>query len=237
MTARAHGADFSSWQDNQHFAAAIGVGLDFAFVKLTEGTGYTYQAARNRLEQLRAHGIRCGVYHFLTPGDGAAQWRHFAAVLEQLPFRGELLICLDYEAAGTSDADARAFIRAGRRDGWKVGLYGSEGGHGYAAVGAAWRWIASWRKAPPPRRGWSFWQFAPGRGGDPDWNVFNGPPAALAAFWARNAGPGRYHVRFPASGALSARLGPFWTKRAAARAALRYAVRHPRLRSYRVDRA
>src|SRR5581483_3289990 len=116
------GADFSAYQNDAHVEAAIAEGIGFAFVKLTQGTSYTSPAAREQLDRLRAHGVHVGVYHYLDAGaSAAAQWAHFAAELAKLPYWRSLVVALDYEAPGATDAQAAAFIAAGKRDGYRVG--------------------------------------------------------------------------------------------------------------------
>lgn len=238
------GADFSAYQDPAHVDRALAEGIRFAFVKLTEGAGYVSPAARGQLDTLRAHGLRCGVYHYLDPGaDAAAQWRHFASSLETLPYWRQLLVCLDYEAAGATDRQAAGFITAGRREGFQVGLYGSAGTHGYARVGQAWRWIAAWT-SPSPGPGWrnttrppraaAFWQFAAGSGGDPDWDLFLGDQSAVEAFWGRYSGR-RPVYRVSILGRPPVTLGPFLSGPRAALAGLAYTLRHPRRAGWRVD--
>ena len=233
------GADFSSYQDDAALERALAQGIGFAIVKLTEGTGYVNPRAVHQLEVLRAHGLRCGVYEFLDPEQGPPQWAFFQQRLEQLPHHQELVVAIDYEAARTTDAEAAAFVAAGREAGYSVGLYSSSGTHAYAKLGQAWHWVASWDlpKGQTPAPPWDVWQFAPGRGGDPDWNVFHGDRTRLALFWHAHAGrhrPRRFHVVFP--GRPQVVLGPYKTLRAAAARALAYALRHPLRRSYTVTR-
>lgn len=235
------GADFSSYQDDAAIERALAHGLGFAIVKLTEGSpsGHAYVNGRaaHQLQVLRAHGLRLGVYHFLDAGEGASQWAFFRRQLEKLPHHQELIICIDYEAVGTTDAEVEAFIAAGHAAGYKIGLYSSAGTSAYKKLGQAWTWVASWGRTPPPRP-WVFWQFAAGTGGDPDWDEFNGDSAHLAIFWKLAAGktsPKRYHVRFPGKPVVE--LGPFKTLRGAAARALAYAIRHPRRSSYTVSRS
>lgn len=233
------GADFASFQDRPHLERALGEGIRFAFVKLTQGEQYVNPEARWQLDALRAHGVRCGVYHYLDPGvPAAAQWSHFAEALTALPYWRELVVCLDYEAVGATDAEAAAFIAAGRRHGYRVGLYSSSSTHGYANIGAAYRWLASWVpgwQAVKPPRGATFWQWAPGVGGDPDWDVFVGDRAALEAFWRRYSGR-RPVFRVIVPGAPAVELGPFLTVRRATLAALVYALRHPRRTGWHLER-
>lgn len=220
---RARGADFSSWQDERHFAAALGHGLDFGFVKLTQGTRYVYKAAGDRLHRLADAGCVIGVYHYLEHGNAVAQWHHFADQLDTLPadLRHGLLVAVDYEERGTTDADARTFVREGKRRGWRVGCYSSAGTHAYSRLGQVWRWVAKWSKTPPARS-WRFWQFAAGVDGAPDWDVYNGPPAELHKWAAANVGPGRFHVF---AGDVWVRSCRAW--RWAALAGAAYAIRHP----------
>lgn len=233
MTVR--GADFSAYQDDAHLETALAQGIRFAFVKLTEGTGYVNAEAGWQLEQLRAHGVACGVYHYLDPSNGGAQWVHFRAQLEQLPDHHRLLVALDYEAAGATDTGAQTFIYAGRRAGWLVGCYSSAGTHAYARLGQAWRWIAAWGTGKPPR-GAAFWQFRAGADGSPDWDLFLGSQAQLERFWARYAGQGLYRLDVPAQG----RGGPYtaWYRsaKAAAAAGVWFALRHPLRRRFVVTR-
>ena len=229
------GADFSSYQDDAALQRALEQGIRFAFVKLTEGTGYVNPRAQHQLEVLRAHGLHLGVYEFLDPAAGKPQWAAFQARLEQVPHHQELLVAVDYEAAHTSDAEARAFIADGRAAGYHVGLYHSAGG--YPNLGQAWFWIAEWGQRPGSC---AFWQFAPGRDGDPDWDVYLAP-IPLEGFWKHYAGrrlEPHYRVRFPGVAGKSGpvTLGPYKTLRRAALAALAYALRHPSRPSFTVSR-
>src|SRR5581483_4388573 len=214
--------------------AAIAEGIGFAFVKLTQGTSYTSPAAREQLDRLRAHGVHVGVYHYLDAGaSAAAQWAHFAAELAKLPYWRSLVVALDYEAPGATDAQAAAFIAAGKRDGYRVGLYSSAGTHGYANVKPAFRWIAAWTAKPgKPPRSCRFWQWAHGAGGGPDWDLFVGDKAALAKFWTATAGRAVTY-RVAVAGVTVGRYAS-WARATAA--ALAYMLAHPAKQSYRVDR-
>lgn len=232
------GADFSDAQDRAALERALAEGIRFAFVKLTQGNEYVNPQAQAQLGILRAHGLRLGVYHYLDlTAPPARQWEHFAAELERLPFFRELLVCLDYEQPGTTDAQAAAFVAAGRAHGYRVGLYSSAATHGYAPVGATYRWLAHWipagAKPATPPRGAAFWQWL--STGGQDWDLFVGSAPMLAAFWAAHAGRAPVY-RVTVYGNPQARLGPFPTWRRAALAALAFVLRHPRRTGYRVDR-
>lgn len=237
-----HGADFSSYQSTAAVQRAIAHGIRFAFVKLTEGTGYVSPAAAGQLHALARAGVRLGVYHYLDAGPGAPQWEHFQKTLEAARLKVPVLVALDFEQQGSTDAEAKAFLAAGKRAGYSVGLYSSLS-RDHSPLGQAWAWIASWSSvAPPPP--WAFWQFAAGTGGDPDWDVFHGDAAQLAAFWDRHAGAlhhrlkPSYRVRFAGTRKLlPVELGPYRRLRSATLRALAYALRHPSRPSFTVRRS
>ncbi len=236
------GADFSSYQSPAAVAAAIAHGIRFAFVKLTEGTGYENPFAAAQLGALDRAGVRLGVYHYLDAGPGGPQWAFFQARLEALHLRVPVLVALDFEQQGATEAEARAFLLDGKRAGYSVGLYSSLA-RDHSPLGQAWAWIASWSSvAPPPP--WAFWQFAAGTGGSPDWDLFHGDAAALAAFWQHHAGAlhhrprAAYLVRFAGTRKLlPVELGPYRRLRTAALRAVAYALRHPSRPSFTIRRA
>lgn len=62
------GMDVSKWQGcvgSSQAATAKASGVNFAFVKVTEGNGYTDSVADCTMQSLKANGIRRGVYHLL----------------------------------------------------------------------------------------------------------------------------------------------------------------------------
>jgi hypothetical protein len=90
-------------------------GLDFVFIKATEGTSYVNPKQTAQAAHARAAGCVVGFYHFLHPGDVAAQAAYF---VERCASRaGDVLAC-DWEptSSGTaSNADKDAFIKAVKR--------------------------------------------------------------------------------------------------------------------------
>lgn len=67
------GVDVSKWQGcvgSSQAATAKNAGVNFAFVKVTEGNGYTDSVADCTMRSLKANGIRRGVYHFARPDLG-----------------------------------------------------------------------------------------------------------------------------------------------------------------------
>jgi len=116
------GIDVASYQP-ETFATS---GLDFVFVKATEGTGYTNPKMAKQAATGRTAGLAVGFYHFLHPGDIKAQAAYFVAKCGALP--GEMLVC-DWETAPggarATNAEKDAFIKEVKRlrPDHKVGLY------------------------------------------------------------------------------------------------------------------
>lgn len=232
---KARGADFSSAQPLSE-VERVAHGLDFAFVKATQGTDYTNPLLAGQTNLLKKLGVRVGFYHLLQAGvDGALQWDFFEHQLVTIVGAGGAPLVLDYEMAGTTDAQARAFIRRGRQRGYRVGVYG-----GYTIVnrplGQAWRWVAYW-SSQPPRVRWDVWQFSDG-GGRQDYNVFRGDKVELAAWWTRQgAHRGRRHrLRWWLHDEdTHTALGPYRVA-AVGPAFLAYALTHRHSRRYRLVR-
>lgn len=64
------GTDISKWQGcvgSGQAATAKASGVNFGFVKVTEGNGYTDSVADCTMQSLKANGIRRGVYHSPAP--------------------------------------------------------------------------------------------------------------------------------------------------------------------------
>jgi lysozyme len=91
--AQANGTDISAWQGEPDWQKVKGAGLDFAFIKITEGTGYraNYQS---QWDGAKSIGLLRGGYHFHRVGaSGAAQADYFCNWAQQ----GELPPVVDFE--------------------------------------------------------------------------------------------------------------------------------------------
>jgi GH25 family lysozyme M1 (1,4-beta-N-acetylmuramidase) len=195
------GPDVSGWQHPNGYtidwsATRVG-GAEFAFVKATEGTGYTNPYFAKDFAALAANKMVRGAYHFARPAAGTAsavaQARHFISVTGTLGTPGDLPPVLDLEVTGgLGSADliawAKAFLaEAERLTGrvpvvytspgfWKASMANS------AAFTAHPLWIATWGPKPVLAGGWTtyaFWQYTdkatvPGMPGPVDMSVFNG---------------------------------------------------------------
>src|SRR5215471_12132865 len=71
--------DLSHWNTVKDFAAVKAAGIVGVIHKCTEGDGYADPTYDNRADAARAAGLLWGAYHFLRPGDMAAQARYFVA--------------------------------------------------------------------------------------------------------------------------------------------------------------
>ena len=181
------GSDTSNWQSHATFEASIH-GKQWTGLKATEGTGYTdpsFRARWNELGQRIKHGkmaLRVA-YHFLQPGNGAAQAKHF---LSALGIHGKLpagtRLALDWEANALSSPrtlrDAANYIH--KVTGLWPLVYTSDSrvAQARAMVPHAPIWDAKWSGAN--RRNMPFVQTSSGPGYDHD--VFNGNLKALRRF-------------------------------------------------------
>ncbi|MFF0630395.1 GH25 family lysozyme [Streptomyces sp. NPDC004296] len=117
MTVR--GIDVSSYQPSSYPTA----GLDFVFVKATEGTSYINPRMTAQAAHARRNGLVVGFYHFLRPGDMKAQAAYFVEKCASV--EGDPLFA-DWEDAGVSCAQKDAFLAEVRRlrgATHRVGLY------------------------------------------------------------------------------------------------------------------
>jgi Glycosyl hydrolases family 25 len=112
------GVDVASYQPE----AFTTTGLDFVFVKVTEGTGYVNPKWVAQRDHGRAAGLAIGYYHFVKPGSMIAQADFFLSEISLRP--GDMLV-LDWEHTGVSCADKDAWIRhvQAKAPGHRVLLY------------------------------------------------------------------------------------------------------------------
>lgn len=116
------GTDVASYQPETFTTT----GLDFVFVKATEGTSYINPKQGRQAATARTAGLALGFYHFLHPGNVKAQAAYFVEKCASV--EGDMLVC-DWETTGQggrpSNADKDAFLREVKRlrPGHKVGLY------------------------------------------------------------------------------------------------------------------
>jgi GH25 family lysozyme M1 (1,4-beta-N-acetylmuramidase) len=185
------GIDVASYQA-ETFATS---GLDFVFVKATEGTTYINPKMRKQAATARTAGLVLGFYHFLHPGDIKAQARYFVEKCASL--EGDLLVC-DWETTGTggrpTNAEKDAFLKEVKRlrPGHKVGLYCNRDywlTRDSTSYAGDFLWIADPTTAGKPRikAKWLIHQYAVSGGLDRNVADFNDRSALRA--WAGQSAP------------------------------------------------
>ncbi|MEU7184046.1 GH25 family lysozyme [Streptomyces celluloflavus] len=95
-----HGVDVSSY--NTSYSAE---GLDFVFIKATEGRSYVNPNQSAQAAKARSAGCVVGFYHFLWPGNIAAQAAYFVEKCASV--QGDLLAA-DWETTGSGTAASNA---------------------------------------------------------------------------------------------------------------------------------
>ncbi|HZQ02464.1 MAG TPA: GH25 family lysozyme [Gaiellaceae bacterium] len=182
------GIDVSHYQGTIDWVGVAGAGVDFAFVKATEGSTLTDVTYPLNRQGAGAVGVPIGAYHFARPSgttDAAvvasaiAQADAFVAFAQ--PAAGDLLPALDLEKTGNlSAARLTAWTQAwldevGARLGVRPIVYASPafwrkylGDTPIFALDGDALWIAHWTSAALPilpgggwgGLGWTFWQWS-----------------------------------------------------------------------------
>lgn len=102
-----HGIDVSS-----HQSSFDTDGLAFVFIKATEGRSYINPKQSSQAARARKAGCVVGFYHFLWPGNIAAQAKYF---VEKCASQKHDLLAVDWETTGSgtraSNAEKDRFIR------------------------------------------------------------------------------------------------------------------------------
>lgn len=112
------GVDVSSYQPTDYSTK----GLDFAFIKITEGTSYTNPKWVDQRQTARDAGMATGFYHFARSGSMSNQADYFLSKINLV--KGDML-ALDWEDAEVSNAEKDAWIKyvQDKRPNTKVLLY------------------------------------------------------------------------------------------------------------------
>ncbi|WP_432108962.1 glycoside hydrolase family 25 protein [Streptomyces sp. AA1529] len=112
------GIDVASYQPEDYSTR----GIEFVFVKLTEGTSYTNPKWVEQRRTGRDAGLVTGFYHFVRPGSMKAQADYFLSKIDLVA--GDML-ALDWEdsAVGNDEKDEWIKYVQGKASGHKVLLY------------------------------------------------------------------------------------------------------------------
>jgi lysozyme len=106
------GIDVSAFQKSISWKAIAAAGIEFGFIKATEGTTYVSGSYEPHRKAARRRGIPVGAYHFAHPDfdDGPeAEADHFLDVAA--PREGDLLPVLDLERQGSSARETARWAR------------------------------------------------------------------------------------------------------------------------------
>lgn len=110
------GIDVSVFQGNVDYKAVKASGVDFVWVKATEGEDFIDSAFVRNVKAAREAGLKVGAYHFLRPrtraGGAAAEIKDFVAQLKALDLLapGNLIPVLDVESTSLGPAATRTYV-------------------------------------------------------------------------------------------------------------------------------
>ena len=101
LAAYEYGIDVSKWQGTINWGQVHNAGVSFAFVKATEGVGYTDDKFSYNISNAPSTGILTGVYHMSTPttdaNDAINEANYFVSVAGDYMTEGYLRPVLDLE--------------------------------------------------------------------------------------------------------------------------------------------
>lgn len=188
------GIDLSSHNGIPDFDSIAASGVDFVYLKASEGVSFRDKAFLRNYAAARHAGLKIGAYHFFRfDCDGPGQARNFLSAIDQCTF--DLPLAIDVEEAG-NPAQVPADFIAERLSSLlalvgacypNVVIYTNKTGDARFVRGAyddieggdPGLWICSFTDPPLTRRPWLFWQHShigsvPGVKGKVDMNTFNG---------------------------------------------------------------
>lgn len=185
-----NGIDVSHNDGDINWAAVAAQGVQFAWIKATEGNDFKDPAFAKNVAGALAHGVRPYAYHFFIPGDNPAdQANNFLSVVSGSGVRAAAVDLetkgLDYAIAATDPAgtNVQEFLDLISTLGLPLFVYATKSflGQYYPQAGflaSFGRWVAKWTDGQPTDT-WAFWQWTdsgqvPGISGDVDLDYFNG---------------------------------------------------------------
>lgn len=182
------GIDISHHNGLMNLDAAAKDGVEFVFIKASEGEKYRDPNFRLNYDKARHAGMKVGAYHFFRfDRDGTAQAINLHEVIKYRKL--DLGVVIDVErnnnAKGVSDKVIKerlaAMIDYLQMRGHRIMLYSNaEGYHEllHEEFGGMPLWVCSFKRTPINRE-WDFWQYyhhgeVAGVKGEVDLNVFSG---------------------------------------------------------------
>lgn len=230
--ARAKGIDVSHWLENIDFSKVATAGIEFVFIKATEGTSFVDSKYALNFASASANNIYRSAYHFFRSNiSGTAQATHFLDISD----KGDLPDIVDLETVDSTSNATRLrrlhdFLLAVEDSRQRKPLIYSN----YYFVRdrlsphPSWLtdydlWIANYTTAsqpsiPLPYQTWKFWQYTStgkvsGISGNVDLNWFNGTTEELQMYIRGGGDPLPPPDCIPVQGsvtasALNVRAGP-----------------------------
>ncbi|WP_205411115.1 glycoside hydrolase family 25 protein [Massiliimalia massiliensis] len=170
-----HGVDVSSYQGEIDWGVLAEEGISFAYIKATEGSGFTDQRFAENWKQASETGLKIGAYHFFSyDSSGKTQAENFIRTVPKLP--GMLPPVIDVEFYGDKeqnppereDVDKLLKELVGELEayyGMKPVLYATEKSYRMYLKGDYQEcpiWIRDIWKRPVlhDREHWTFWQYS-----------------------------------------------------------------------------
>lgn len=183
------GVDLSAHNGNVDFARVAASGVDFVFLKATEGTDFRDPKFADNYVSARKAGLKVGAYHFFRFNkDGYDQGRNLLETVDSLDL--DLPLAIDIEDTGNPEgytADdigtaLRGMIIALEGSRHKVIIYTNKKGYDRYIRGRLDEmpvWICSFTNPPTHTDNWLLWQHShrsrvDGISGEVDLNTFNG---------------------------------------------------------------
>lgn len=184
------GIDISRHNGPIDFDSVAGAGIDFVYIKASEGMSHRDAAYMRNSSAAAAAGLAVGAYHFFRfECDGQRQAINFLAAIGDS--RPALPLAIDIEEWGNPAEVAtdvvverlhtmRAILE---NAGYRTIVYTNKNGyHRFVESGGDDLWICSFTNPPLPHGNWRLWQHShcarvPGIRGDVDLNTFNGTRA------------------------------------------------------------
>lgn len=197
------GIDISSHNGIIDFQEVARSGIEFVFIKATEGRDFKDKRFRSNYDKARAAGLKTGIYHFFRfDRDGVEQALNLMRTVGKR--RPELGIVIDVEKTGNPDTIATETVTRRLSEmvdylnllGHRVMFYSNrEGYYEYLAdtFPGAPLWICGFSENPINAE-WTFWQFnhrgrVDGISGDVDLNAFCGSREEWQSFLEGNLWP------------------------------------------------
>ena len=207
------GIDISAHNGDVDFDSVAASGIDFVYIKASEGTSFRDNRFRDNYERARKAGLAVGAYHFFRfDCDGRRQAMNFLAATAGC--RLQLPPVIDVEEWGNPSEETTEIIIMRLRemstlievtgpDGRRPMIYTNKNGYTRFLAGGEVSadgsipevWICSFSTPPNAGRPWTLWQHShkgrvAGADGYVDMNTFNGSRDSWEA-WLDSVGGGR----------------------------------------------